>query len=361
MVTVEQFSRIVTAVHDAAVEPDRWMDGLSLLQNTLGATRSGLVHSGASSSHIERCSVPDDEAMQAYRAYYHQFDYVMAAVNTSALGLVRSGAELVALKPRSEFHADWMRRYAMEDGLFVRISGEPDSCCLVVAAPRRDHSFASADNVRVANMLVPHFQRALSTQRTLSELHDRTRHHAHPVDSISVPAAVMGPDMTLSYSNRAFESLIRSSATFFAHLGRVSLTTSRPDNAFRHAVANATGNRPTGARTGDSLRVPRAGLRPLIVHVSPLRDQDRPCALVIVVDPDSRREPPKHLLRQLFSLTDSEAEVALRISRGSGLPAIADELSLSLATVKTHAQHAYQKTDTHRQAELVRLILTLIP
>ena len=60
-------------------------------------------------------------------------------------------------------------------------------------------------------------------------------------------------------------------------------------------------------------------------------------------------------------MTDAEAEVTLRIARGLTLAAVADELSLSLATVKTHLQHVYQKTDTHRQGELVRLLLSLMP
>jgi DNA-binding CsgD family transcriptional regulator len=38
---------------------------------------------------------------------------------------------------------------------------------------------------------------------------------------------------------------------------------------------------------------------------------------------------------------------------------IADEPSVSLATVKTHLNHVFEKTDTHRQAELVGPILTL--
>lgn len=40
---------------------------------------------------------------------------------------------------------------------------------------------------------------------------------------------------------------------------------------------------------------------------------------------------------------------------------ISDELSVSLATVRTHLQHVFDKTETHRQAELVRLLLVLSP
>jgi DNA-binding CsgD family transcriptional regulator len=40
---------------------------------------------------------------------------------------------------------------------------------------------------------------------------------------------------------------------------------------------------------------------------------------------------------------------------------IAEELSVSVTTVKTHLRHVFEKTGTHRQAELVRLVLSLVP
>ena len=114
------------------------------------------------------------------------------------------------------------------------------------------------------------------------------------------------------------------------------------------------------------LRTP-LGSASLIVHVLPLdettfaspRPQNR--AMIVIVDPDLEPEPPASLLRRLYGLTRSEAEIALMVLRGQGRNHIADELSLSLATVKTHLHHVFDKTGTHRQAELVRLLLSLDP
>jgi DNA-binding CsgD family transcriptional regulator len=83
--------------------------------------------------------------------------------------------------------------------------------------------------------------------------------------------------------------------------------------------------------------------------------------MIVIVDPDLEPEPPVLLLRRLYGLTRSEAEIALMVLRGQGRNHIADELSLSLATVKTHLHHVFDKTGTHRQAELVRLLLSLDP
>ncbi|PRC58714.1 hypothetical protein C6A85_27095, partial [Mycobacterium sp. ITM-2017-0098] len=53
--------------------------------------------------------------------------------------------------------------------------------------------------------------------------------------------------------------------------------------------------------------------------------------------------------------------VALRVMRGDGLKPISEDMALSMATIKTHVQHIFDKTGTHRQAELVRLLLAVQP
>lgn len=43
-------------------------------------------------------------------------------------------------------------------------------------------------------------------------------------------------------------------------------------------------------------------------------------------------------------------------ARGEALKAVADGLGISLTAARTHLQHVVEKTETRRQAELVRLI-----
>lgn len=82
-------------------------------------------------------------------------------------------------------------------------------------------------------------------------------------------------------------------------------------------------------------------------------------ATVVVIDPETDSATPAELLRRRFGLTAGETSVALMVLHGGGVKAIAEGLSVSPATVKTHLQHIFDKTGTHRQAELVRLLLSL--
>jgi DNA-binding CsgD family transcriptional regulator len=62
-------------------------------------------------------------------------------------------------------------------------------------------------------------------------------------------------------------------------------------------------------------------------------------------------------LQRAHGLTRAEARVVSRLASGLDVPAIAAELRVSVETVRSHLKHAYAKTGTKRQAELVRMVL----
>jgi len=76
--------------------------------------------------------------------------------------------------------------------------------------------------------------------------------------------------------------------------------------------------------------------------------------------PDCRIVAP-NLLREAFSLTDREAEVASLLGEGLDLPEIARRLRIDLGTVRNHLKSVFEKSGTHRQAELVALLARLRP
>ena len=78
--------------------------------------------------------------------------------------------------------------------------------------------------------------------------------------------------------------------------------------------------------------------------------------LVVIDDPEV--DPPDNasLLGELYELTPAQARLAWHIACGYTLTECADFLSVSLTTVKSHLRELFAKTDTHRQADLARLL-----
>jgi DNA-binding CsgD family transcriptional regulator len=79
--------------------------------------------------------------------------------------------------------------------------------------------------------------------------------------------------------------------------------------------------------------------------------------VVFVTDPEREDPPVPEILQRLYGLTPSEAAVALAVAQGHDPRHIAEELRIGIPTVRTHLYRAMAKTDTRRQAELVRVLL----
>ena len=107
MVTIEDFSRLVAGIHAAAITPQQWEPALRDVVGTLDATGGGLVFADGSSRWQVGAILPP-EAAQSYAEHYSRIDHVLAAVEEGPVGAVRAGGELIAAKPTTEFHADWI-------------------------------------------------------------------------------------------------------------------------------------------------------------------------------------------------------------------------------------------------------------
>ncbi len=59
-----------------------------------------------------------------------------------------------------------------------------------------------------------------------------------------------------------------------------------------------------------------------------------------------------------YGFTPAETALVLVLLQGLDLGQAARRLSMSLNTARYHLKHVFQKTDTNRQAELIRLVLS---
>jgi DNA-binding CsgD family transcriptional regulator len=67
--------------------------------------------------------------------------------------------------------------------------------------------------------------------------------------------------------------------------------------------------------------------------------------------------PTRRMLRELFSLTATEAKVALAVAAGHDYRNTARQFRMSMNTVHTHMRHIFRKLGVHRQADLVRVLI----
>jgi DNA-binding CsgD family transcriptional regulator len=370
VVAVEDFSRLVSGVYDAAITPHRWVDAIRGIQLQLGASGAVFTVGDGGDRVLRAATSLPAEATSSYQEYYHRLDNELRCVEQGPIGIVRCSTELVDPPRDPEFYSDWMQPSELADGIFVRLTAALHPVCLVVAFPRRLDSLGDADGVRMLTALVPHLQQAVRPRFKFDEatgsaadLGAAFQRHRHGV-------FIVGPDCVVLETNSAAEQMLCSQDGLAFTAGQLVALGARDSGTLRGVVHFAVAGDRSGIRSGGTLLCERpSGKRAYIVHVLPLRHSahredlvpESSTAMIVVIDPESDPEPPMLLLRRLYQLTQTEADVAVRIARGADVKQIASEMCVSITTVRTHLQHIFGKTDTHRQAELIRLLLALSP
>ena len=82
--------------------------------------------------------------------------------------------------------------------------------------------------------------------------------------------------------------------------------------------------------------------------------------LTVVVSPGAM-EPDMKAVISLFNLTLAEAKVTVALLDGKHLSCIATQSRVSIETVRRHLKSIFVKTNTHRQSDLVALLLRTTP
>ena len=102
----------------------------------------------------------------------------------------------------------------------------------------------------------------------------------------------------------------------------------------------------------------------LILQLAPMavdsqRSGPEPTVLGVLIDRSHAPTLDPSTLRELFGLTEAEARVAEAYLHADTVKDVAALLGVSANTVKTHLAAAYLKTGCTRQAQLVRLLMSL--
>ncbi|MDH5750585.1 MAG: helix-turn-helix transcriptional regulator [Rhodospirillales bacterium] len=112
-----------------------------------------------------------------------------------------------------------------------------------------------------------------------------------------------------------------------------------------------------------SLSLTRPSMKqPLVLLVTPVggsgTEKRSGGAAIFISDPEDAAEISNEVLTHLYGLTNAEARVVIGLSQGKRLETLSEELGVTISTTRHQLKQIFRKTDTTRQSELIKLILT---
>ncbi|WP_433754390.1 helix-turn-helix transcriptional regulator [Nocardia sp. CA-135398] len=365
--TVERFSAIVARINRAALHPADWSQAVHDIVTALDAYCGGLVVSASSSRRMTACSLGVDDLRDSYNTRFWRIDPIASALEHEPAGVVTTCEELLGPQylHRHPFFCDWMVPHRLGNGMLALLtSGTSTSWIGVYPDLGRDLDRSAATSTM--RLLLPHLRHALNVQSCLTEARNEHAMAIAVLDAHRHGLVIVSSCGEISYANPAALTILESrDGLGIGRRGHLESSDARTAVGMRAMIDSAV--REFGPYVGGRALVPRRSGRSsyalLVLPLDPEVGCPEECpsaALVVIVDPDHEIPGGPKALRQLYGLTGAETRVAAAALRGEGLRSIAEELAVSANTVRTHLQHVFEKTGTHRQAELVRVLTAVL-
>ena len=216
--------------------------------------------------------------------------------------------------------------------------------------------------------IIPHMQRAIQMTLRLNTFAAHANAFEEVWDRLAFGLFVLDGNGRILWANRAGERTLAKHDGLSGYEGSLLAASNGANAKLRQLIGEAarTANGDGLCHVGAILIPRRPPAQPLSLIVSPLRAEGAsrivpggaamPAVLVFANDPDLNAKIPSALLAQLYRLTEREAKLAVLLLEGLDLHEISESMAVSIHTVRTHLRHLFDKTNTRRQAELIRLL-----
>lgn len=175
------------------------------------------------------------------------------------------------------------------------------------------------------------------------------------LDGLAFGVLLVARDLKLLHANRAGEAMLRAADPLGIRNGRIVAP-----NGLSAALQAALAAPLDGiGRRGLGIPTRRIDGEELVLHLLPLADANPlpgAAAALFVAPATTPRPAPLDAIAALFDLTPAETRVLELLGAGRTNAEIAEGLGIAVSTVRTHVLRLFEKTATHRQAELVALL-----
>jgi DNA-binding CsgD family transcriptional regulator len=364
---------VIQTIYDAALDETRWPQALKELGELTGSQAATFwVLDGSEQPRLPTFTYInlDPAFVQDYLDHVTHLDpTVQYLVAHPKQAIVHDGLVITEREKDRHPYYDWHGRFS--DTRF-RIVGQVCPAPAVHAGvalhrTRKAGRYESQDLERFA-ALYHHLERALAIGFRLGSLGAIQLCSGELVDRHPAAVLLIVEPRRIVYANRSAETFRSYGVGIRLCAAGVTLLCRQDNDKLQRLIARALSPVvSSGDPPGGVMQAQRpSGRRPYTLIVAPVSGQYpalstlRPAVCLMISDPHSQRPLPNHILRASFGLTEAEARLAALLAAGEDLRAAAAKLGITYGTARARLAEIFQKTETRRQGELIKLLLTTL-
>jgi len=371
----QTFSELVGAIYDCAVDVTLWPQALGRICDHFGF-RKGTIDLNRVPSMTSLFNYNygiDDRQAQTMLSHYRGMPEVWGGLAASMERPIDRPWIVSRIMTQEElrqtaYYQHWVGPMGLVDGAAIVLAR--DNALFGSIRLATDSQVGMIDD-RLAYdlaLLLPHCQRAARISGLIDASLGAVRNFQAVIDSMVVPILLVSSDCAVVHANPRARAMLDNGSVLKSVRGR--LVSQIPglqraiDNAIRRLSEDETDI--PGNGIGLSIRAPDQSLRTL--HLLPLAQGDMrtrlagdAVAAIFISTVSVEQDFVRDVLQPIFELTNAEIGVFKLIIAGRTTQQISAELDVAASTVRTHVQHLFEKTATHRRADLIRLAHALAP
>lgn len=368
--SMTSLGEMIEAIYASPVDGGGWRDAMQLLHARFGSNMEALyfLDYADQSKRIVELQGVEPCWLERFNSMYFRADnpWVQHAAWGQRPGAVRTGRQLAEhvgdadVLRRSTYFNEWMRPQRFEHIMGVTSYAQDGVIANISLFRPPDRPWF--DDAEIADMqaLTPHIQRAFGFCMRLESATQSARLGLAALDALAEGFALVDEHGRLRHANPALESWLRKGDLLEEKAGRLQACTPAGAQTLAALIADtALGLAPhpggvdligPGGQILNARAMPvrGAGLRYL-----PAR------AYVLLMFSEPRADDAARLQQAgaRYRLTRAEQRLALHLAAGTSLRDAAQRCGIGYGTARGYLKLLFQKTGTHRQGELVALLL----
>lgn len=366
--------RILASLHDAMLDDTHWPATSALIDEACGLTGNSLMVGEGPKEDVRVNFVGlyyrgqrREDLEREYLETYHPIDERVPRVRQLPECRLVHTKDLYTdeEKETSPVYNEIFRRARYQDSLAVRLDGMDGShMSLGLGDPMGRQGWESS-RITLIELLLPHIRQFVRVRQVL----DRARAYETTATALleNRRVGIIHLDrrgLILAANDLARDILLHQDGLTDRDGEMCALAPADQPRLQRLLSAALPVGGPVAVSGSMSLR--RAnGLPPLVVHVKPVSIPQPDyrarhiAALVLLVDPGRQHHIDPGLVAATLGLTPGESQVAVWLAKGKSVSEMARDTGRTRRAIYWHLHQIYQKLHVSRQADLVRLVLSV--
>ena len=370
----DAFERIMASLYDAMLDDVHWPATTALIDAACGSTSNVLLIGEGPPDDIRVLTAGlyirgqrHEDLEREYLEVYHPIDERVPRLRQlpdSRLVHVTDLYTAEELKTSPTYN-EILPRARYQNGLNVRLDG-PDRSHISwgLGDPVASDGWGSSE-IAMIRKLLPHIRQFVCVRQTLVRAQTRDTTVTTLLDNPRIGVLHLDQRGQIIEVNDRARSILRHGDGLSDRDGALCARKAADRLRLERLVASALPASGAVALSGSMLLGRSSGSPPFVVHVKPVAVPQPDygarhiAALILIIEPKSQHRIDPDLVAGTLGLTPMESRVAVGLAEGKSVRDMAEAMGRTPGSIYWHLKQIYQKQPISRQADLVRLVLSI--